>query len=124
MLLPVFVFVCVFVCVCVCVLVCLSVYELYVHVFVCLCISVFTCLLSIHVCVLCVCVCLHLISRLLLISLPCQMTFANSSNISNYQYSSNHAYLNRFYTLLVISTALFNKPPYKNLVVNGLVLAK
>jgi len=30
----------------------------------------------------------------------------------------------RFYTLLVISTALFNKPPYKNLIVNGLVLAK
>ncbi|XP_065901087.1 isoleucine--tRNA ligase, cytoplasmic-like isoform X3 [Dysidea avara] len=29
-----------------------------------------------------------------------------------------------FYTLLVISTALFNKPPYKNLIVNGLVLAK
>jgi isoleucyl-tRNA synthetase len=28
-----------------------------------------------------------------------------------------------FYTLLVISTALFNKPPYKNLTVNGLVLA-
>jgi isoleucyl-tRNA synthetase len=29
-----------------------------------------------------------------------------------------------FYTLLVISTALFNKPPYKNLIVNGLVLAR
>ncbi|XP_057312856.1 isoleucine--tRNA ligase, cytoplasmic-like [Hydractinia symbiolongicarpus] len=29
-----------------------------------------------------------------------------------------------FYTLLVLSTALFNKPPYKNLIVNGLVLAK
>lgn len=28
-----------------------------------------------------------------------------------------------FYTLLVISTALFNKPPFKNLVCNGLVLA-
>ncbi|CAI8001069.1 Isoleucine--tRNA ligase, cytoplasmic, partial [Geodia barretti] len=28
-----------------------------------------------------------------------------------------------FYTLLVVSTALFNKPPYKNLIVNGLVLA-
>jgi isoleucyl-tRNA synthetase len=28
-----------------------------------------------------------------------------------------------FYTLLVISTALFDKPPYKNLNVNGLVLA-
>lgn len=28
-----------------------------------------------------------------------------------------------FYTLLVISTALFDKPPYKNLIVNGLVLA-
>jgi isoleucyl-tRNA synthetase len=28
-----------------------------------------------------------------------------------------------FYTLLVLSTALFNKPPYKNLIVNGLVLA-
>jgi len=27
-----------------------------------------------------------------------------------------------FYTLLVISTALFNKPPYQNLIVNGLVL--
>ncbi|XP_076061884.1 isoleucyl-tRNA synthetase isoform X2 [Oratosquilla oratoria] len=29
-----------------------------------------------------------------------------------------------FYTLLVISTALFGKPPFKNLVVNGLVLAE
>ena len=29
----------------------------------------------------------------------------------------------RFYTLLVISTALFNEPPFKNLIVNGLVLA-
>ena len=28
-----------------------------------------------------------------------------------------------FYTLLVLSTALFNKPPFKNLIVNGLVLA-
>eukprot|EP00117_Sycon_ciliatum_P023564 scpid24302/ scgid20002/ Isoleucine--tRNA ligase, cytoplasmic; Isoleucyl-tRNA synthetase len=28
-----------------------------------------------------------------------------------------------FYTLLVISTALFDEPPYKNLIVNGLVLA-
>lgn len=29
-----------------------------------------------------------------------------------------------FYTLLVISTALFDKPPFKNLIVNGLVLAE
>lgn len=29
-----------------------------------------------------------------------------------------------FYTLLVLSTALFNKPPFKNLIVNGLVLAE
>ena len=29
-----------------------------------------------------------------------------------------------FYTLLVISTALFDKPPFKNLIVNGLVLAQ
>mgnify|MGYP002385242246 FL=1 len=29
-----------------------------------------------------------------------------------------------FYTLLVISTALFNQPPFKNLIVNGLVLAR
>eukprot|EP00731_Ephydatia_muelleri_P007312 Em0003g1560a len=28
-----------------------------------------------------------------------------------------------FYTLLVVSTILFNKPPYKNLIINGLVLA-
>ena len=28
-----------------------------------------------------------------------------------------------FYTLMVISTALFNKPAFKNLIVNGLVLA-
>eukprot|EP01059_Diplonema_ambulator_P030802 TRINITY_DN542_c0_g1_i1.p2 TRINITY_DN542_c0_g1~~TRINITY_DN542_c0_g1_i1.p2 ORF type:complete len:1177 (+),score=542.87 TRINITY_DN542_c0_g1_i1:424-3954(+) len=28
-----------------------------------------------------------------------------------------------FYTLLVLSTAIFNKPPFKNLIVNGLVLA-
>lgn len=29
-----------------------------------------------------------------------------------------------FYTLLVISTALFDSPPFKNVIVNGLVLAK
>lgn len=29
-----------------------------------------------------------------------------------------------FYTLLVLSTALFDKPPFKNVIVNGLVLAK
>jgi len=29
----------------------------------------------------------------------------------------------RFYTLLVISTALFDKPAFSNLIVNGLVLA-
>jgi isoleucyl-tRNA synthetase len=29
----------------------------------------------------------------------------------------------RFYTLMVLSTALFDKPPFKNLVCNGLVLA-
>jgi isoleucyl-tRNA synthetase len=28
-----------------------------------------------------------------------------------------------FYTLLVLSTALFNQPPFKNLIVNGIVLA-
>ena len=28
-----------------------------------------------------------------------------------------------FYTLLVLSTALYDKPPFKNLIVNGLVLA-
>lgn len=28
-----------------------------------------------------------------------------------------------FYTLLVLSTALFEKPPFKNVIVNGLVLA-
>ena len=28
-----------------------------------------------------------------------------------------------FYTLLILSTALFDKPPFKNLIVNGLVLA-
>lgn len=28
-----------------------------------------------------------------------------------------------FYTLLVLGTALFDKPPFKNLIVNGLVLA-
>ena len=28
-----------------------------------------------------------------------------------------------FYTLMVISTALFDKPPFKNLIVNGMVLA-
>lgn len=29
-----------------------------------------------------------------------------------------------FYTLLVLSTLLFDKPPFKNLIVNGLVLAE
>ncbi|MFH1761946.1 MAG: isoleucine--tRNA ligase [bacterium] len=29
-----------------------------------------------------------------------------------------------FYTLLVISTALFNKPPFRNVVVNGIILAE
>lgn len=28
-----------------------------------------------------------------------------------------------FYTLLVLSTALFGQPPFKNVIVNGLVLA-
>lgn len=28
-----------------------------------------------------------------------------------------------FYTLLVLSTALMDKPPFKNLIVNGIVLA-
>lgn len=28
-----------------------------------------------------------------------------------------------FYTLLVLSSALFNKPPFKNVIVNGMVLA-
>jgi isoleucyl-tRNA synthetase len=28
-----------------------------------------------------------------------------------------------FYTLMVLSTALFDKPPFKNVIVNGLVLA-
>ncbi len=28
-----------------------------------------------------------------------------------------------FYTLLVLSTHLFDRPPFKNLIVNGLVLA-
>ena len=28
-----------------------------------------------------------------------------------------------FYTLLVISTALFDQPPFKNLIVNGIVLS-
>ena len=28
-----------------------------------------------------------------------------------------------FYTLMIISTALFDKPPFKNLIVNGMVLA-
>jgi len=30
----------------------------------------------------------------------------------------------RFYTLLVVSTLLFGKPPFKNLVCNGLILAQ
>jgi isoleucyl-tRNA synthetase len=29
-----------------------------------------------------------------------------------------------FYTLLVLSTIMFDKPPFKNLIVNGLVLAR
>lgn len=33
------------------------------------------------------------------------------------------AFVFRFYTLLVISTAIFNKAPFKNLIANGLVLA-
>lgn len=36
-----------------------------------------------------------------------------------HQYSTG-----RFYTLLVIGTALFDQPPWKNLIVNGLILAK
>lgn len=33
------------------------------------------------------------------------------------------AFVFRFYTLLVISTAIFKKAPFKNLIANGLVLA-
>ena len=29
-----------------------------------------------------------------------------------------------FYTLLVLSTALFDKPPFQNVIVNGMVLAE
>ena len=29
-----------------------------------------------------------------------------------------------FYTLLVLSTALFDRPPFKNVIVNGMVLAE
>jgi len=39
------------------------------------------------------------------------------------QYKITNLICYRFYTLLVISTALFNKPPFKNLIANGLVLA-
>lgn len=30
----------------------------------------------------------------------------------------------RFYTLLVLATALFGKPAFRNVIVNGLVLAR
>lgn len=40
-----------------------------------------------------------------------------------YEFSVIRFYFSRFYTLLVISTALFNKPPFKNLIANGLILA-
>ncbi|RLV94682.1 hypothetical protein DV515_00013039 [Chloebia gouldiae] len=36
------------------------------------------------------------------------------------EYTAN---THKFYTLLVLSTALFGKPPFKNVIVNGLVLA-
>ena len=35
-----------------------------------------------------------------------------------------HDMCGRFYTLMVLSTALFDQPPFKNLIVNGLVLAR
>lgn len=44
------------------------------------------------------------------------------SHIS-YEFNVIKFYFSRFYTLLVISTALFNKPPFKNLIANGLILA-
>ncbi len=31
--------------------------------------------------------------------------------------------IDRFYTLLVLSSGLFGKPPFKNLICHGLVLA-
>ena len=37
--------------------------------------------------------------------------------------SYQHFLFSRFYTLLVISTILYGKPPFKNLVVNGIVKA-
>lgn len=33
-------------------------------------------------------------------------------------------FISRFYTLMVLSTALFNKPAFQNLICNGLVLAE
>lgn len=42
-------------------------------------------------------------------------------------YLGSHVYVAscfRFYTLLVLSTALFGRPPFKNVIVNGLVLAR
>lgn len=42
-------------------------------------------------------------------------------------YLESHVYVVsffRFYTLLVLSTALFGRPPFKNVIVNGLVLAR
>lgn len=48
------------------------------------------------------------------------MSAAAASNLSEL---IADCFLSRFYTLLVLSTALFNKPPFKNLIVNGLVLA-
>ena len=49
-----------------------------------------------------------------------KMSAAAASNLSEL---IADCFLSRFYTLLVLSTALFNKPPFKNLIVNGLVLA-
>lgn len=48
------------------------------------------------------------------ISFPVPALFLNSSLW----------YFPRFYTLLVLATALFGQPPFRNVIVNGLVLAR
>ncbi len=66
---------------------------------------------------------LYLLLLCLILLLLCLNLFLVSLPGSVSEPASVGACSSRFYTLMVLSTALFDKPAFKNLVCNGLVLA-
>lgn len=92
--------------------------------------------LSAHLHKCCIVLCSHDFVHGCCMALSAKMAWFGSSAVT-LQYSHAHclklitanmplgsvSFRYRFYTLMVISTALFDKPAFKNLVCNGLVLA-